>query len=253
MVTNKTKFTEEAKSLLNKYLTELENSLDKTDLTHEEIKSSIDEITNHIISYCENTIEGEELITTDKVSSAIKKLGEPDLISKLFNDEIDFLNDLESNEKKKLSNTSNQAIKSPYVYIRAKDIAMSFIILCWISTITGFFFSLEIYHFYIWVFIYFILIIFLIRLRNLQSYKTNNYLKNTLKLNYHFLIVPIITSLIFLLNNLLGYGFNLVPTIIWFIIPSIMWLLLMTTNESRIYFSKLIQNWNSLFNSKDIH
>jgi hypothetical protein len=232
------RFTEEARKIVNTYLDDVRNALHDTELTEEEINESLDELKEHIISYCHLKSEQDEIITTDKVKNAMKKLGEPKVIAETLQGELNFNYEVK-NEVLGANHTSFSRPSGPqYLYqfhFRAKHLVALYMVLNWVLTLIMFFlvFGLhEALQYYPWFYGFSVLCHY--GLQNTKWVKINSYLRDNLKLSNHLMFTPFI----YVVFSLIYYrSFSDFPILVPPVIT--IWLFISTTKSGREFYEEI--------------
>ncbi len=151
----------------------------------DEIKDVLEEVREHIIDYCRLKAGEDTVITTDQVRSAIQKLGEPHIVEKVLQEELE---------------TFEQIKESPQVTeitVTAEQAATIFRILSILSTVIGIVFVLYdasrypvfgLYATHVLLFLISLGWYQLIRTR--PEFDSNVYLERSIRLNAIHLLVP---------------------------------------------------------------
>ena len=242
---SKKAFTEEATKVLEGYVSAVSKALEETELTHEEIEESVEELRYHIIAQCEIRSKGD-VISTDLVRLSIKKLGDPKTIAESLQSELNFSEEVKDEQFNSGSSpqTFNYPPTSGYK-IKASHMSALYGTFCWLMTATVVFVAFD-QQFrdlaYLFALFYGMAVGGLIMTRNLDAYMYNRHLQRYVKPNIHTSIVPLI-YVIFVL-----YGFVAVSNGALWTVPAslVLWLILASTEYGRQYYLNLA---SSIFNT----
>lgn len=232
------RFTEEARKIVNSYIDDVKLALHETELTENEIDESLDELKEHIISYCHLKSEPDEIITTDKVKNAIKKLGEPKVIAETLQGELSFNYEVK-NEVIGGNRTSNLSTSKPEYLIqfhfRAKHLVALYTVLNWTLTLIMFFlvFGLDqALLYYPWIYGFNVITYY--SLQNSKWVKINDYLHENLKLSNHLMFTP----LIYVIFSLIYFrSFDAFAILVPLVIT--IWLFITTTKAGRDFYEEI--------------
>ncbi|MCE7736797.1 MAG: hypothetical protein GPJ54_18080 [Candidatus Heimdallarchaeota archaeon] len=220
--------TNEARTLLDKYLASVALSYKEIGMNGREITETIQEVHEHIIKLGSFYAGEGELVSTDLVRKAIQKLGDPEIIKRTLIEEQAFLQD----HQKSLENQSLliQTKDKKSVGIRVVNLVRLFVLLSWVMT-SSIIFMIFRYEEALMVgqVSYLLIAVIIFTSKSSSIYSKNSIMQSKIKFNLHIVIFPFIYLFSMIVLN--SYNpFILDPVMIT------LWLLLHTDKTNRQYY-----------------
>lgn len=203
-------FTKEAIAMLEHYLLRYEESLIRSNMSPEEIEDILEEVRQHIIDHCKLKAGDENVITTDQVRSAIQKLGEPEIVEKVLQEELDAFEQVKGTPRAaELTITAEQAVQIfKYLSILSTVFAVAFVVL-------GTTFPVY-YLFQTHVLLLLLSLAWYQIIRTRPAFQTNAYLERYIRLDFPHLAIPQGLLLYMVMTRMMNpdiYTFALIFTI----------------------------------------
>lgn len=223
-----TSITNEAEEILTKYISAVAHSYKEIGLSNTEINETINEVKEHIVKLSSFYAGEGEIVSTDLIKKAIKKLGDPEVIKNTLIEEKGFF---EENQLKLFSDELlNQKSPGAQYGIRAINLVRIYEFISWVMTASIIFLMFN-YDaaLYIGQLAYFFGFLILYFVKSSSIYKSNSLLRERIRMNFHIAIFPIVYLIVkFAINQSSSYfGDPMMITL---------WLIIHTNKDNRNYY-----------------